>query len=84
MKGSTKKQHERAVAPVTTPRRIEPRDIEAKFRELRGEVDHTAQAAKGTLVAVGAAVAVGVVLAAFVFGRKRGKKRTTVVEIRRV
>jgi hypothetical protein len=69
---------------VTTPRRIEPRDIEAKFNELRGEVDQTTEAAKGTIVAVGAALAVGVVLVAFVFGRKRGKKRTTIVEIRRV
>ncbi|HVX17999.1 MAG TPA: hypothetical protein VHA73_08190 [Acidimicrobiales bacterium] len=83
MKGSTNKS-EPSVAPVTTPRRIEPRDIEAKFNELRGEVDQTTEAAKGTIVAVGAALAVGVVLVAFVFGRKRGKKRTTIVEIRRV
>jgi hypothetical protein len=83
VKGSTNKS-EPSVAPVTTPRRIEPRDIEAKFNELRGEVDQTTEAAKGTIVAVGAALAVGVVLVAFVFGRKRGKKRTTIVEIRRV
>lgn len=64
--------------------KIERADIEAKFQELRGEVDDTAEAAKGTLIAVGAAVAIGVVVVAFWFGRKRGRKRTTVVEIRRV
>jgi hypothetical protein len=74
-----------APAPSATDKpRIERADIEAKFRELRGEVDNTAEAAKGALIAVGAAVAIGVVLFAFVLGRKRGKKRTTVVEIRRV
>jgi hypothetical protein len=64
--------------------RIERSDIEAKFRELRGEVDHTAEAAKSTAITVGAAVAVGVVLVAFLLGRRKGRRRTTVVEIRRV
>ncbi len=64
--------------------RISRDDIEAKFRELRGEIDHTAESAKSTIIAVGAAVAVAVVIAAFLFGRRRGRKRTTVVEIRRV
>ena len=63
---------------------IDRSDIEAKFRELRGEVNETAESAKGTAVAVGAAIAVAVVLGAFVLGRRRGRRRTTVVEIRRV
>lgn len=82
MKGSTKK---RDAVPASTHRGpIDRSAIEAKFRELRGEVDQTAESARGALVAVGAVAAVGVVLVAFWFGRKRGKKRTTVVEIRRV
>lgn len=63
---------------------IQRDDIEAKFRELQGGVEHTTEAARGTLVTVGAVAAVVIVLAAFLLGRKRGKKRTTVVEIRRV
>ncbi|MGH9084441.1 MAG: hypothetical protein ACRDYW_03215 [Acidimicrobiales bacterium] len=59
-------------------------DLESKFRELQGEVDDTAESAKSTLIAVGAVVAVGVIAIAFLAGRRRGKKRTTVVEVRRI
>lgn len=59
-------------------------DIEAKLAEIKGEVDDTAQAAKPVGLAVGVAVAVGVVALVYVLGRRKGKKKTTVVEIRRV
>lgn len=59
-------------------------DLEAKLRELRGEVDTAAESAKSYAVAVGAVVAVGVVAVAFWLGRRRGRKSSTVVEIRRV
>jgi multidrug efflux pump subunit AcrB len=59
-------------------------DIEAKFREIKGEVADTAESAKGTLMAVGAAVAVVVVIGIFLFGKRRGKKKTTIVEVRRL
>lgn len=58
-------------------------DIEAKFRELSGDVDDKAEAAKGTAIAVSAVIAVAVVLGVFLYGRSRGKKKTTVVEVRR-
>jgi hypothetical protein len=67
--------------PATDP--ITRDDIEAKFRELQGEVDETAESAKGVAIAVGAAVAVAVVVAVFLFGQKRGKRKTTIVEVRR-
>jgi 1-aminocyclopropane-1-carboxylate deaminase/D-cysteine desulfhydrase-like pyridoxal-dependent ACC family enzyme len=59
-------------------------DLEAKLRELQGGVDETRQAATTTLITVGAVVAVGVVAVAFFLGRRKGKKRTTVVEVRRI
>lgn len=58
-------------------------DIEAKFRELSGDVDDKADAAKGTAIAVGAVIAAAVILGMFLFGRSRGQKKTTVVEVRR-
>jgi hypothetical protein len=58
--------------------------IEAKLREIRGEVDTAARSAKPLVVAVGVAAAVLVVGAAYLLGRRKGKKRTTLVEIRRV
>jgi hypothetical protein len=70
--------------PETMHRPIERRDIEAKIRELHGGVEDTAQSARSTLVTVGAVVVVGVVAAAFLFGKRKGRRRTTVVEVRRI
>ena len=58
-------------------------DIEAKFREIKGDIDTTADSAKSMAVTVGAVVGVVVVIAAFWFGSRRGKKKTTIVEVRR-
>lgn len=58
-------------------------DIEDKFRELSGDVDDKAEAAKSTAIAVGAVVAAVVILGVFWFGRSRGRKKTTLVEVRR-
>lgn len=54
------------------------------MRELQGEVTETRQAATSTLVTVVAVVAVGVVAVAFLMGRRKGRRRTTVVEVRRI
>lgn len=59
-------------------------DIESKLRELKGEVDEQAGAAKSVGLAVGVAAAVGVVALVFLYGKKRGRRKHTVVEIRRV
>lgn len=67
-----------------TTGKITPDDLRAKFRELQGEVDSTADAAKSTAVTIGAAVATAVVLGVFLLGRRRGRRRTTVLEIRRI
>jgi hypothetical protein len=71
--------------PAGVPdRAITPADIEGKFREILGEVGEIETEARDRLGMVVAAVAVGVVVLAFVLGNRRGKKRRTVVEIRRV
>jgi choline dehydrogenase-like flavoprotein len=59
-------------------------DIESKLRQLRGDVDEIGKASKGYVLAAGAVLAVGVVAAAYLLGRRKGKRRATVVEIRRV
>lgn len=68
---------------TTEGQRIAPADIEAKFREITGDVDEKADAAKGTFVAAGAIGLVILLLAVFFFGRSRGNKKTTLVEVRR-
>ena len=59
-------------------------DIHAKLREIKGEVDSSAQSAKPIALAVGVLAAVAVFGLAYAMGRRRGKKQSTFVEIRRV
>lgn len=59
-------------------------DLRAKFSELQGSTEDQVDQAR-SVVAMGALAAVGVlVIAAFVLGRRRGRKRRTVVEIKRI
>lgn len=59
-------------------------DIEAKLRSIRGEVDSAGENLKQYAVAAGAVAAVVVIALAFHFGKRKGRKKTTVVEVRRV
>lgn len=59
-------------------------DLESKLRELQGGVTETKESARSTLITIGAVVAVGVIAIAFLAGRRKGKRRTTVVEVRRI
>jgi hypothetical protein len=65
-------------------RKITRDDIEAKLQELRGEVDQRAEAAKVPAIAIAVGVAVVTIAAAYFFGRRKGKRRQTVLEIRRI
>jgi hypothetical protein len=64
--------------------RITRDDLEAKFRQLQGGVDEQKDSALATAITIGAVVAVGVIAVAFLMGRRGGRKRTTVVEVRRI
>ena len=64
--------------------RITGGDIEAKLREMRGGVEQTAEAAKAPMLAIAGGVAAVVVVLAFLVGKRRGRRKSTVVEIRRV
>ncbi len=70
-----------APAPQT---RITRDDLEQKLRELQGGVSDTRESATSMLITVGAVVAVGVIAIAFFAGRRKGRRRTTIVEVRRV
>jgi hypothetical protein len=59
-------------------------DIEAKFRQLQGEVDTTAESAKSYVLIGGIAGAILLLLVVFILGRRTGRKKSTVVEIRRL
>jgi MYXO-CTERM domain-containing protein len=59
-------------------------DIQAKLDEIRSATERTASEAAPA--GRGAAIAGGVLLVAvaYLFGRRRGRKKTTVVEVRRL
>jgi len=59
-------------------------DIESKLREIRGEVEDASNSARSIGVIVGAVAVVAVIGTVYLFGRRRGRKEKTVVEIRRV
>ena len=65
-------------------RRITRGDIEAKLREMRGDVEQTAEAAKVPILAIAGGVAAAVVVVAFLLGERGGRRKSAVVEIRRV
>lgn len=71
----------RRTAPGRT---VTKADLEAKLAQVSRQVNRTTEAAKPKLMAAGAAAATGLVVLAYVLGRRRGKRRATVVEVRRV
>ncbi len=59
-------------------------DIHAKLNELANPLDDGVAQAKSVGVAVAVAIGVVLVIGAFVFGRRNGRRRSTIVEIRRI
>jgi hypothetical protein len=59
-------------------------DVEAKLEQIRQATERTAEevvpAGRGAAIAGGVAV----VLLAYLFGRRRGRRKSTVVEVRRI
>ena len=70
------------MSPETKP--ITRDDIEAKFRELTGEASDELESARSQAVTVGLAVGVALVAVVFLIGRRSGRRRSAVVEVRRV
>lgn len=64
--------------------RISRDDIEAKFRELTGEATEEVASTRSQVVTVGLAVGVALVAVVFLIGRRSGRRRSAVVEVRRV
>jgi hypothetical protein len=67
-----------------TARPITRDDIEAKMREIQGGTEAGADAARGAGLAAVVGALLLAVIVAYLLGRRKGKKRRTMVEIRRV
>ena len=64
--------------------RITRADIEAKLRAIRDDIEPVGEQAKGGLMAVAPVVVAVLVIGAYVIGKRSGKKRRAVIEIRRL
>lgn len=63
--------------------KISPDDIKAKLGAIQDDATSTVEGAKNQLVTVGAALAVALVLIAFLLGRRGGVKKNTIIEVKR-
>jgi hypothetical protein len=59
-------------------------DLEAKFRQVQGGGQAGADTARGIGKKAGVIAAVAAVGIAYLIGRRRGRRRRTIVEVRRV
>jgi hypothetical protein len=71
-------------APNPAAGRVTRADIEAKLRQLRGDLEDTEEVVKeaGKGVAIGGVILLLILV--FLFGKRRGRRKSTVVEIRRI
>jgi hypothetical protein len=72
------------MTPIPAGRPITKADIEAKLAEIGGEVDGQVAGARHLALSAGVVTVAFVLAVTFVLGRRRGKRLTTIVEIRRV
>jgi hypothetical protein len=64
--------------------RITRADIEAKLRAIRDDIEPVGDQAKGGLMAAAPVVVAVLVIGAYLFGKRSGKKRRAVIEIKRL
>lgn len=73
------KQH----TPVV-PDKITPQDLEDKFKSLQDEIQGKVDEKKTSIATVAAGGGIALLIIFFLLGRRSGKKRSAIVEIRRV
>lgn len=59
-------------------------DIEAKFRQIKDEVDTVTNSTKNKVVPIAGAVGLVLAILFYLLGSRSGKKKSAVVEIRRL
>jgi hypothetical protein len=67
-----------------TASKITPADLEGKLRAFQGDVQAKVESKKNTMIAAGAAGITVLLIIFFLMGKRAGKKKTTLVEIRRI
>jgi hypothetical protein len=67
-----------------TEQRVTRDDIEAKLRAIQSDVTERVESKRSTLLAGAGVAAVVLLVIVYLLGRRTGKRKTTIVEIRRV
>ncbi len=58
-------------------------DIKNRLVEIQDEAVNTADEAKNQIIVIGAGIGLLLLFLAFFFGRRAGKRKSTVIEVRR-
>lgn len=64
--------------------KITPEDLENKLRAFQGEVQDRVENQKTNIATAGAGVLAVLLIVFFLLGKRSGKKKTTLIEIKRV
>ncbi len=72
------------MASARNTTQITREDLEHKLSAFQGDLRGEVEGRKQSLLATGGGIAMVVMLIVFLLGRRAGRKRSTVVEIRRV
>lgn len=67
-----------------TNEKITPDDLQKKFQALQGEVQGKVDDKKVSIAAVAGGAATFLMIVMFLLGKRAGKKKSAVIEIRRV
>jgi len=69
--------------PVT-PAKITPEDLRDKLQAFQGEIQGKVDDQKTSIAAVAGGVGMALMILMFLLGKRAGKKKSAIVEIRRV
>jgi hypothetical protein len=69
---------------TSTPSHISRDDLERKLRALQGDIKGAVDNQRNNLMVAAGVVGVVLVVVFYLLGRRSGKKKSTIVEIRRV
>lgn len=70
--------------PSTEQAPISKDDLEAKFRQIKTDVDQVATDKKNQVIPAVGLAAIVIMLIAYLLGQRTGKKKSAVVQIRRI
>jgi hypothetical protein len=66
------------------PDKISPQDLENKFRALQDDIQGRVDEKKPAIATIAAGGGIALLILFFLLGRRSGRKRSAIVEIRRV